>query len=186
MRAVRSEMRQLAMGNDRTGAPRVSNKHKNSSANTAADPREIIKELKKRARIGGWGLAVYVIISILSIPDSYLLPALSDSVRRFLGAAPPPNLISIALVVYAFSALTLILARIARGAGDYKGWSHLFYLTSFYIFFGFAGTLRETYWAVFVSGLIIMGLENYLVRIHVSEEIKKVEREIEKAKFKRM
>ena len=51
-----------------------------------------------------------------------------------------------------------------------------------YIFFGFAGTLRETYWAVFVTGLLIMGLENYLVRSYVGEEIKKAERELEKVK----
>jgi len=64
-------------------------------------------------------------------------------VRRFLGAPPPANLISVALIVYAFSALTLILARIAQGSGIYKGWSHLFYITAFYIFFGFAQTLRQ-------------------------------------------
>ena len=136
------------------------------------------------ARTGGWGLAAFVIVSVLAIPDSYLLPALSGTVRRFLGAAPPSNLISVALIVYAFSALTLILARIAQGSGAYKGWSHLFYITAFYIFFGFAGTLRETYWAVFVSGLLIMGLENYLVRTYAGEEIKKEKREIEKRKLK--
>ena len=125
-----------------------------------------------------------MIVSILSIPDSYLLPVLSESVRRFLGAAPPSNLISVALVIYAFSALTIILARIAQGSGAYKGWSQLFYITAFYIFFGFAGTLRETYWAIFLSGLLIMGLENYLVRTWVSEEIMKEERRLEKEKFK--
>jgi hypothetical protein len=130
--------------------------------------------------MGGWGLAAFVVVSFLSIPNSYLLPALSESVRRFLGAAPPSYLISIALIVYSFSALTLILARIAQGSGTYKGWSHLFYIAAFYIFFGFAGTLRETYWAVFVTGLLIMGLENYLVRTYVSEEIKKEERALDK------
>ena len=44
----------------------------------------------------------------------------------------------------------------------------------------FAGTLRETYWAVFVSGLIIMGLENYLIRTWASEEIRKEERKRER------
>lgn len=172
------------MSDERTGASRVTSQQNKTTSSDPSEAHDRIMELKARARMGGWGLAVFVIISVLSIPDSYLLPALSETVRRFLGAAPPSSLISIALIVYAFSALTLILARIAQGAGTYKGWSHLFYLGSFYIFFGFAGTLRETYWAIFVSGLLIMGLENYLVRTYVSEEIRKAEREIEKAKFR--
>jgi len=173
------------MGDDRTSAPRVPDEVNRDSDNTGPSTQARISRLRARARMGGWGLVAFVFVSVLSIPDSHLLPALSGPVRRFLGAAPPSNLISIALIVYAFSALTLILARIAQGSGVYKGWSHLFYITAFYIFFSFAGTLRETYWAVFVSGLLIMGLENYLVRTYVGEEIKKEEREIEKKKLRR-
>lgn len=185
-RTDRSEVRHLAMSDNRTGAPRAPhNIKKGKEADSAVlEPRERIRELRNRARMGGWGLAAFVIVSVLSIPDSYLLPKLSESVRSFLGAAPPSGLISVALIIYAFSALTIILARIAQGSGSYKGWSHLFYIAAFYIFFGFAGTLRETYWAVFVSGLLIMGLENYLVRNYVSEEITKEERAIKKAKLR--
>ena len=172
------------MSDDQTGVPRVSSQMDKDPETSASDARERIRSLRARARMGGWGLIAFVIVSVLSIPNNYLLPALSESVRRFLGAAPPSNFISIALIIYAFSALTLILARIAQGSGDYKGWSHLFYITAFYIFFGFAGTLRETYWAVFVSGLLIMGLENYLVRTYVSEEIRKEERRKEMEKFR--
>jgi hypothetical protein len=170
------------MSDDQTGAPRVSNDAGKDANSTASNAREKIRDLRTRARMGGWGLAAFVVVSVLSIPDSYLLPALSESIRRFLGVAPPSGLISIALIIYAFSAFTLILARIAQGSGTYKGWSHLLYITSFYIFFSFAGTLRETYWAVFVSGLLIMGLENYLVRTYAGEEIKKEERRLEKTK----
>lgn len=166
------------MSDDQTGAPRMSNDVGKDADSTASEAQERIRELRARARMGGWGLVAFVVVSVLSIPDSYLVPALSDSIRQFLGEAPPSNLISIALVIYAFSALTLILARIAQGSSVYKGWSHLFYLTSFYIFFGFAGTLRETYWAIFVSGLLIMGLENFLVRSWVSEEIGREERKL--------
>lgn len=170
------------MSDDQTGAPRMSNDVGKDADSTASEAQERIRELRARARMGGWGLVAFVVVSVLSIPDSYLVPALSDSIRQFLGEAPPSNLISIALVIYAFSALTLILARIAQGSSVYKGWSHLFYLTSFYIFFGFAGTLGETYWAIFVSGLLIMGLENFLVRSWVSEEIGREERKLGKEK----
>ncbi len=183
MRAVLSEVRQLAMNDDQTGVPRVHTKLDKGTESKASEAQERIRDLKARARMAGWGLAAFVVVSFLSIPNSYLLPALSESVRRFLGAAPPSNFISIALIIYAFSALTLILARIAQGSGTYKGWSHLFYITAFYIFFGFAGTLRETYWAVFVTGLLIMGLENYLVRTYVGEEIRKAERALGKGEI---
>ena len=174
------------MSDDRIGAPRAPHEADRTNNPDTADlePLERIRILRAKARMGGWGLAAFVIVSVLSIPDSYLLPTLSESVRRFLGAAPPSKLISFALIVYAFSALTLILARIAQGSGSYKGWSHLFYITAFYVFFGFAGTLRDTYWAVFLSGLLIMGLENYLVRTYVSEEVKKAEREMERRKLR--
>jgi hypothetical protein len=175
-------MRQIAMNDDQTGIPRVRTEESKGGESTVSEVQKRIRDLRARSRMGGWGLAAFVVVSFLSIPNSYLLPALSESVRRFLGAAPPTNLISVALIIYAFSALTLILARIAQGSGTYKGWSHLFYLTAFYIFFGFAGSLRETYWAVFVTGLLIMGLENYLVRTYVGEEIRKAERELEKGK----
>jgi hypothetical protein len=171
------------MNDEQTGAPRIPGEIK-KDADTTSRSRERITELKAKARMGGWGLAAYVAVSVLSIPDSYLLPALSEPVREFLGAPPSSKLISVALIIYAFSALTLILARIAQGSGSYKGWSHLFYVTAFYIFFGFAGALRETYWAVFVTGLLIMGLENYLIRTWVSEEVRKEEREIKREKFK--
>jgi hypothetical protein len=170
------------MSDEPTGASRVLADADKDAGRAAAEVREKIMKLRASARMGAWGLVAYVIISILSIPDSYLLPALSEPVRRVLGAAPPTGLISTALVIYAFSALTLILARIAKGSGKYKGWSHLLYITAFYAFFGFAGTLQDTYWAIFVSGLLIMGLENYLVRTYVSDEVKKEERKLEKTK----
>ena len=171
------------MSDEQSSAPRVPAEVKKEADDPTLEAQVRIRNLRAKARVGGWGLVAFVVVSIFSIPDSYLLPVLPESIRRFLGAAPPSNLISVALVIYAFSALTIILARIAQGSGAYKGWSHLFYITAFYIFFGFAGTLRETYWAIFVSGLLIMGLENYLVRTYVGEEIKKEERRLRKAKF---
>ena len=170
------------MSDHKTGVPGGPTELEKDLAIKASEVQKRIRDLKARARMGGWGLAAFVVVSVLSIPESYILPALSESVRRFLGAAPPSNFVSVALIIYGFSALTLILARIAQGSGAYKGWSHLFYIAAFYIFFGFAGTLRETYWAVFVTGLLIMGLENYLVRTYVGEEIKKEERNLEKGK----
>lgn len=141
---------------------------------------ESIRAQRSQARKGSYGLILFVIISVLAIPGFRFLPDLPESVLEILGAPPKPEWISIALVVYVFSALTLTLARIMQGSGAYRGWSHLFYITSFYIFFGFTEVARESFWAVFVSGLIIFGLENFAIRTHsreiIEEEKEKLER----------
>jgi hypothetical protein len=130
-----------------------------------------ISKLRKLARQGGWGLTVFVVISVLAIPNFNAVPPLPEKIRLMLGEAPRADFIGIALVVYVFSALTLTLARITKGAGTYRGWSHLFYITAFYIFYAFAGAMEDTFWAVFTSGLIILGLENYAIRTYCSETI---------------
>ncbi|MDT8395162.1 MAG: hypothetical protein RRA32_01785 [bacterium] len=143
-----------------------------------------IRNLRAQSRTGSYGLAAFILITVLAIPNSRLLPPLSAKVREVLGASPPLELIGVALIVYVFSALTLTLARLAKGQGGYHGWSHLFYIASFYIFFSYAAAGSETYWAVFVSGLVIMGLENYQMRIWCADQIRKEERKVKKAKLR--
>ena len=138
-----------------------------------------ISKLRSLARQGGWGIASFVIISVLAIPNFNAVPPLPEKVRLLLGSAPKAEFISMALVVYVFSALTLTLARIMQGTGTYRGWSHLFYIAVFYLFYGFAGALEETFWAVFVSGLIILGLENFAIRTYCNEIIEEEKERLE-------
>jgi hypothetical protein len=44
---------------------------------------------------------------------------------------------------------------------------------AFYLFYFYAGQLRENFWIVFIAGLSILGLENYRVWSVCSEAIKK-------------
>ncbi len=138
-----------------------------------------IRALRRQARKGGWGLLLFVVLSVLAIPDFSALPSLPDNVRQILGAPPKVEWISMALVVYVFSALTLTLARIMQGTVIYRGWSHLFYITCFYIFFGFTGVRRDSFWAVFVSGLIILGLENFAIKTYCNELIEEEKERLE-------
>lgn len=152
-----------------------------TSVNGSRDMAQRIRKLRSMSRAGAYGLAAFLLITVAAIPNSRLLPPLSERVRQILGASPPLELIAAALIIYVFSALTLTLARIAQAKGGYKGWSHLFYIACFYIFFSFANAGSETYWAVFVSGLVIMGLENYQLRSWCAEQIKE---ELRRAKLK--
>lgn len=136
------------------------------------ETQERIRFLRRQLRMGMLGMVIFTALSAIAMLNARLLPPLSEKTRQFLGPSPPPTLISIALVVYVFSALTLILARMNREFGTYRGWSHLGYLTSFYVFYYYAGELGESFWAVFVAGLTILGLENYRIWTSCSEALR--------------
>jgi hypothetical protein len=100
------------------------------------------------------------------------LPPIPESIRESLGYSPPVTLINIALVVYTFSALTLILARMMGDSNSYRGWSHLGYLAAFYGFYYYAGELSDNFWPVFAAGLTILCLENYRVWTYCTDAIR--------------
>lgn len=151
-------------------------------AETAAAPgRERIRRLHRLAYRGLWGMAAFLALSLVAFNHGWLLPPISDGARAVLGKAPPTNLISIALVVYSFSALVLILSRMSTGQGKYKGWSHLAYLGAFYVFYHYGNALDANFWAVFAAGLTIMALEHYQMWTFCTEAIRKEEERLAQA-----
>lgn len=117
--------------------------------------------------------ALFVVISVGALNDFSFLGNINEAMRTKLGAAPPVNLISLALVIYLFAAVILVLARMMSGSDKYGGMSHVGYLTGFYLFYHFAGALRENFWAVFAGGITVMALESYHLWTYCSEEIEK-------------
>ncbi len=144
---------------------------------TAEQRRGAIEEKIRRhqamANRGLWGLAIFILFSIAAQQNFGILPEISPEIRRLLGPSPPIKLISIALAVYAFSALILILSRMMSGSQTYRGWAHLGYLSAFYAFYYYGQALRENFWAVFAAGLTILGLEYYQIWTHCTEAIRK-------------
>ena len=122
-------------------------------------------------------MALFILFSIGALRDFSFLLSLDESIRATLGHPPPANMISALLILYIFSAIILILSPMKSGSGKYSGISHVGYLAGFYVFYHFSGTLPENFWAVFVAGITILGLESYHIWIYCSEEIEK-EREI--------
>lgn len=132
-----------------------------------------IQRLRGQIRRGALGMLIFTVVSAASMLNALLFPPLPEGIRRFLGPSPPTGLISVALVVYVFSALTLILARMNSEDQTYRGWSHLGYLTAFYVFYYFAEELGDNFWAVFAAGLTILGLENYRVWTRCTEALRR-------------
>jgi hypothetical protein len=136
-----------------------------------------IRRLERLAGRSRLALILFVVVSVAAMLHFLYLPAFPREIRAFLGAPPPTWLISVALVLYAFSALVLTLGRLTKNEEAFHGWSHLGYAGAFYFFYYYAGELAGHFWGVFAAGLTILVLENYRVGSHVDEEMKK-EREV--------
>lgn len=122
-------------------------------------------------------VALFLLLGIAALSDFSFFPSLPEQIRAALGRPPSVNMISAVLLLYVFSAIILILARMMSGSGRYGGVGHVGYLAGFYFFYHFSGKLPENFWAVFAAGATVLGLESYHLWIYCSEEIEK-EREV--------
>lgn len=121
---------------------------------------------------GLWPLALFLVLSIGAWRGFDMLPAIPGDVRALLGPAPPERLISIALVVYSFSAIILILSRMMGESKASGGIRHLGYLGAFFLFYQYAGVMRENFWAVFAAGMSILCLSAYHQWVQCGELIR--------------
>lgn len=140
---------------------------------TLANIRKLQSKLTKELL----SAALFLLLSIAALNNFSFFPSLPEAIRAALGRPPSANMISAVLLLYVFSAIILILARMMSGSGRYGGVAHVGYLAGFYIFYHFSGKLPENFWAVFASGATVLGLESYHLWIYCSEEIAK-EREV--------
>jgi len=120
-----------------------------------------IRRLERTAGNGLWGMVTFLLISFAAFDGFSILPDLPESIRQQLGAPPPVDLISLALVVYAFSGIILTLARMTSNSGSYRGFMHAAFFAGFYAFYHLSGALTDNFWAVFLAGVSVMGLESY-------------------------
>lgn len=120
-----------------------------------------IRRLELTAGNGLWGMLLFLLVSFAAFDGFAILPDLPETIRQKLGAPPPVDLISLALVIYAFSGIILTLARMTSDTGSYRGFMHAAFFTGFYTFYHLSGGLPDNFWAVFLSGVSVMGLESY-------------------------
>ncbi len=120
-----------------------------------------IQRLRTRSHQGMWAIAAFAGISIPAMLSHQIFPPLTPEVKKMLGTPPSSNMISGLLVVYAFSAILLVLGRITNGSPKMVSFSHIGYLICFYAFYFFSGVLPENFWAVLATGMTILSLESY-------------------------
>lgn len=163
----------LAMKNQATHSPQPEDAESPPAQKGAQESMEKIRRLKAKASRGLFALALFIAVSIGAVQNFEFLPPFSPHIRAILGTPPSANMISAALMLYSFSAIILILARMMSGSGSYSGFSHVGYLTAFFAFYHFSGALDENFWAVFAAGITVLGLESYHIWTFCTEEIKK-------------
>jgi hypothetical protein len=137
-----------------------------------ADISREIHRLQRFSARGVLALALFLAVSLLAWWGFPFLPA-PETVTVLLGKPPSARIISIALLIYTFSALILSLARMSTGLEHRSSFSHVVFLTSFFLFYYFSRSLQENYWAVFGSGITILGVESYRIWSFCSETISK-------------
>ncbi len=136
-----------------------------------------IRKLQRKFTAELLSAALFLLLSIAALYDFAFFPALPENIRATLGRPPSVRMIGAVLLMYVFSGIMLILSRMMSGSGKYGGVSHVGFIAGFYFFYHFSGKLPENFWAVFVTGVTILGLEGYHLWIYCSEEIDR-EREI--------
>lgn len=118
-------------------------------------------ELSLLTRKGLWQLFMFVAASSLFFHFRHvdLLAPLAENIRQVLGCPPPAALTTLALSGYSISAAIVLLSRTVNGARPSLKWTYVGYRLVFYLFYSFSYSLAENFMGVFVSGLILFGLE---------------------------
>lgn len=132
-----------------------------------------IRRLERVSGYGLWSMLLFLLISFSAFDRFSILPELSDETIEILGASPPVELISLALVIYAFSGIIRTLASMSSNNKPHMGLMHTAFFTGFYTFYHLAGALQDNFWAIFFAGISVMGLENYYLWSYSSEAIRK-------------
>jgi hypothetical protein len=142
--------------------------------------RERILRLRIKANRGLWAMALFLAVSIAALNHFSFLPQLPEQINDQLGTPPPAIMISGLLILYIFSSLVLILARMIGDSISHNGFYHVAYLTVFYCFYNLAGSLEDNFWAVFAAGATILSLEGYHLWTWCSRQISAENEELDR------
>jgi len=135
--------------------------------------KESIRRLERRAYLGGYILSAFILLSIGATRNFSFLPSFTPAIKKSMGMSPPAGLISVALVVYVFSAAIISLTRMMEGSDKTGGIAHLGYLGAFFFFYHFSGSMDVHFWAVFAGGATVLSLESYQLWNYCRDEIQK-------------
>jgi len=129
-----------------------------------------------------WHLLLFLLFSMaaFAMQDFDLFAATPEDFWMLLGSPPPPALIHLVLAIYAFCALMLLPARMNK-ASLMQSWAHMGYRTIFYLFYLSANALTDHFMIVFAIGLVLYGLEQFYLLLHLSKNVLNANEQIRKS-----
>lgn len=126
------------------------------------------------SRKGLWGIVLFLSASLLAsyLQNYGLTSCLSPEIRDMLGPAPLTVLIDILLAVSTVSSLINIAGRITEGDKPQRTWSHVGFRILFYGLYFISDALSAHILLVFVTGILVLGLEQYALWFYASRTIR--------------
>lgn len=130
--------------------------------------KEMVERRYSMTRHNLWEMILFVVVSIYAyaIGDLNLFELASEPLRQILGYPPPAYLVSVALAIYCFSAVSLTLTAMVKGAQPEQKWNQIGYRSAFYFFYAFSGSISANFLAVLLVGLILYGLDQCHIWIY--------------------
>jgi hypothetical protein len=114
------------------------------------------------SRRGLWGLLIFLVFSAMAyyFRNCTLSSILSGDVVAQLGPAPNVILVNIVFGASSVSSLLIIAGRIYNGFQPSNTWTHLDFRVFLYLLYFISGSLNEYFNVVFISGLVVLGLQH--------------------------
>ena len=159
---------------------RADNNQSVTAGATACDTRDSlrqglldeIKGLRQFSNRGLFALSLFLVVSTLAWRNFPYLPR-PEAIIASLGPPPTPQIISLVLILYTFSAIILSLCRMMANMRHRSSFCHVGYLSVFYFFYYLADGLSDNYWAVFGAGFTILLMESYRIWTYCNENVVK-------------
>jgi hypothetical protein len=137
---------------------RAAHRH-NQSADATID------DLYNNSRSGLWGLFIFLAASAIALYfiEHSLAGSLPANIMDQLGSTPPTILINCVFGASTISSLISIAGRIYHDREPGKTSTHMMFRVFFYLLYFISGALGDYFNVVFISGLVVLGLQHYNV-----------------------
>jgi hypothetical protein len=134
-----------------------------------------IDDLYNHLRSGLWGLLIFLGVSVIALyfRKQSLAGTLPADIMELLGSTPPVILINCVFGASTLSSLLSIAGRIYHNLKPGKTSIHLWFRVFFYLLYFISGALSDYFNVVFISGLVVLGLQHYNVWNYYMRAIEK-------------
>lgn len=124
-----------------------------------------LDDLHINSRSGLRGVLIFLVASAIALyyNERSLAGSIPASIMDLLGSTPPVILINCVFGASTTSSLILIAGRIYHDRKPGKTSTHLWFRVFFYLLYFISGALSEYFNVVFISGLVVLGLQHFNV-----------------------